>query len=195
MIKARTLLAIFLFAPALFAQRQELGLMLGGYVPSSRGDIDINGGMAFYANYGIRLKGGERRALFLEVPFVASPQRTIDSANRNVTRDIATLMIAPGLRMKFAPKSRLSPYIAAGGGLAWFEQSTTTLSGARNGAPRNTYTGVFQFGAGADLRVWKWFGLRGEIRDFISGNPSFNTPVSGRVQNNVLVSGGFVLYF
>lgn len=151
--------------------------------------------MTFSANYGVRLAGGGAAALYLEIPFAATPQHTVSSANRTVTRDVATLYLTPGLRVKFAPGARVAPYAAAGGGYALFEHSTQRLDGAPNQAPRHLHRGAFQFGGGADIALWRRLALRGEIRDFVSGSPGFNAPVSGGVQHNLLVAGGLALRF
>jgi hypothetical protein len=50
------------------------------------------------------------------------------------------------------------------------------------------------FGGGADFPVWQWLGFRVEVRDFYTGSPSFNTPISGG-QHNVVAGGGLVFTF
>jgi opacity protein-like surface antigen len=188
-------------APAL-AQRHELGLSLGAFKPTSRtlavtppSKADFSAGLTFYANYGIRLAGGDGAALYFELPFVASPQHTVASSNGAATRDVATLYITPGFKLKIAPGAPISPWIAAGAGYALFEHSTERLDGAANQAPRHVNRGAVNFGAGVDLKLLRRISLRGEFRDFISGNPSFNLPVSGSLQHNLLFAGGFVLRF
>jgi opacity protein-like surface antigen len=119
----------------------------------------------------------------------------VNSANDTVTRDAATIFLTPGVRVKFLPNRAASPYVAAGGGWAVYEQSTNTLSGAPNPAPRVTHHGAFNFGAGVDVRVWKLIGLRAEVRDFYAGAPSYNTTAIRGGQHNVVAGGGFVLRF
>jgi hypothetical protein len=46
-----------------------------------------------------------------------------------------------------------------------------------------------------DLRVIRYLSLRGEVRDFVTGNPNFNAPFLTNRQHNVLTSGGIVLHF
>jgi opacity protein-like surface antigen len=197
------LLPLLLFCAAIPApgQRQELGLMLGAFRPASRtlansGEpVDFSTGTALYANYGFRLAAGGAMALFFEVPFVASPQHQIASPSNTLTRDLATLYLTPGLRLKFAPRGKISPFVAAGGGWALFEQSTQRIDGAPNPAPRTVSRGAFDFGAGLDIPIWRFVSLRGEVRDFLSGNPAFNAPVKGSLQHNVLFAGGLGLRF
>jgi hypothetical protein len=199
-----TLSVIFFLIGALpaMAQRHELGLLLGRFQPSSR-TLNINtavkaeftAGTALYANYGIRLTRGERAALYFEVPFVATPQHQVRPSLASLTRDIATIYITPGLRLKLAPNSRISPYVAAGGGLAVFEHSRESFAGTPNPASRVLKRGAFDFGGGVDVQIWRFVGIRGEVRDFISGNPTLNAPIQGSAQHNILVAGGFALRF
>jgi hypothetical protein len=181
------------------AQRHELGLTLGALSGPGRsapgGNLDLSSGVALQANYGYRFLNRQKAQLFGEIHFLANGQRTIGSTNATATRDVATAYVTPGFRVKFAPASRLAPYVAVGGGYALYEQSYFQISGASNQAPRFTHRGAFMFGGGADYRLWKWLGLRGEIRDFYTGNPSFNTAVNSSGQHNVVAGGGLVVFF
>jgi hypothetical protein len=201
-MKVTLLLFCLLWSLPAAAQRQELGLMLGRFKPASR-TLNINAatsaefsaGTALYANYGVRLLGSEMAALYFEVPFVATPQHQISPNLPALTRDIATIYLTPGVRVKLAPASRISPYAAVGAGLAIFEHSRENFAGQPNPASRVLKRGAFDFGGGVDVHVWRFVGLRGEVRDFISGNPSLNAPIQGSVQHNLLIAGGFVLKF
>ena len=187
-----------LAGPGALAQRHEVGLTLGALTGFSRsspgGSVDLGACAAFQANYGFRFLAPKKAALFAEVHFIASPLREITSPNTTATRDVATLYVAPGIRVKFRTASRFSPYVAAGGGYALYEQSLNQLDGRPNPAPRFTHRGAFAFGGGADFRLWRFISGRWEVRDFYTGNPSFNTPVSGGGQHNLVASGGLVLH-
>jgi hypothetical protein len=54
---------------------------------------------------------------------------------------------------------------------------------------------VFQFGGGVDVAVWRWLGLRGEIRDYYSASPTYNLASIRGGQHNVVAGGGIVLRF
>jgi opacity protein-like surface antigen len=99
------------------------------------------------------------------------------------------------VRVKFVPEARMSPYVVAGGGYGLYEQSLFQIDGRSNPAPRFTHRGVFAFGGGVDFKVWRFLGARWEIRDFYSGNPSFNAATVSSGQHNVVVGGGFTLNF
>ncbi|HBY59842.1 MAG TPA: hypothetical protein DEH78_08450 [Solibacterales bacterium] len=198
----KTTIAVLLAAAAHAqdaAPRHELGLTLGTLRGGDRGTgaaaLQLGSGTALQANYGVRVAGGSAAALYAEFHFLASPQRLVSSANAALTRDVATIYATPGLRVKFAPKARVSPYAVIGAGYALYEHSLLTLGGQPNGAPRLTHRGTAMFGGGVDVGVWRWLAIRGEVRDFYSGSPSYNTPAIRGGQHNVVAGGGFVLRF
>lgn len=192
---------IFLFLPLcavpLLAQKQEVGLTLGGLFPQDRGTapnaVRLGGGTALQANYGYRFWSGGKAALYGEVHFLANPQRIAGSGNGAATRDVATIYVTPGVRLKFFPRAAISPYAGVGGGYAAYEQSNFRLDGRPNEASRELARGVLDYGGGVDFRLIRFIGLRAEIRDFYSGSPSFNLPGLGGGQHNVVAGGGFVL--
>ncbi|MEP7353921.1 MAG: outer membrane beta-barrel protein [Acidobacteriota bacterium] len=191
--------ALFLSLPLSgFSQKQELGLTLGGIAPQDRGFARLSGGTALQANYGYRIWTNEKIAIFGEVHFLANGQRKITSSDPRTTRDVATLYVTPGLRVKFALKSRVSPYLAVGGGYALYEQSLFQLSGAANQAPRFRNGAALDYGAGFDVKLpekglLSRVNMRGEVRDFYSGSPDFNVAAFGGRQHNVVIGGGFVI--
>jgi hypothetical protein len=128
-----------------------------------------------------------------EINFLASPLREVSSSVTSATQNFASLYVTPGLRLKAFPKSRISPYLAIGGGYADYEQSTTDIRGQPNPASRELARGVFDFGAGVDVRLWRWVALRGEARDFYSGSPGYNVASLSGGQLNVFVGGAIVL--
>ena len=189
---------IFVLAALLLpaeAQVHEIGLTLGELVSQHRTGLTIGKGVALQANYGHRLLEWRFASLYGEVHLLANPQRQVASSNLSLTRDVATLYVTPGARLKFRPHGPISPFVVAGGGYALFEQSTTLLSGASNPAPREINRGVFDYGGGVDLRGWKWVGFRAEVRDFYSGSPAYNLPFASGGQHNVVLGGGFLLHF
>jgi hypothetical protein len=144
-----------LFARGIPAQMRTL--------QGSAGTAQISADRSFGINYGHRIVGAKVTALYGEVEFVAIPNRPVTAANATVPQNYASLYLAPGVRLKFFPNSRLSPWAAAGGGL--------------------------------DYRLFRFIGLRGEVRDFFSGNPNLNTALSSSTQHNVVASGGIILRF
>ena len=190
---------VFGAAETSFGQRQELGLTLGALLSQSRdlpgGRVESGSGMALQANYGLRLIGGNRAALYVETHFLANPQRKVTSGIGTASTDYASLYITPGARIKFAPNARISPWAAIGGGYAQYENSELNTAGRPSSAPRREHHGAFAFGGGVDVKVVRWLSLRAEIRDFYGAGPDYGVPESPRKQHNVVIGGGFVLRF
>lgn len=190
---------LVLCSEAVEAQTSELGLTLGrigGPTRSVRGgSLDLGSGVALQANFGYRFALTGKIAWIAEVHGLANGLREISSPDAAATRDVATAFITPGLRVKLLASKHFSPYVTAGAGYALYEQSFFRVDGASNKAPRFTHRGALQYGGGADFPVKRWIGGRLELRDFYTGNPSFNVPVSNGGQHNIVVSAGLVLLF
>lgn len=182
--------------------RNEVGLLLGALSTGSR-DIqlptlsraNIDAGLTYQANYARRLVQAKLASLHVEVLFAATPLQKVRSSNTLLPRDYASLFLTPGLKVKFLPGGRFSPYVAAGGGYARFRESDFRTNNQANSGRIGTNTGVFNYGGGVDIRVFRYLSLRGEVRDFVTGNPNFNAPFLTNRQHNVLTSGGIVLHF
>lgn len=183
---------LFLLASTLYAQGSELGLTLGRILPRQRGDLDLRGGLALQANYGKRVWAGRGLALLGEAHLLASPLREVTTANPQAARDFASLYLMPGLRLKFGPERRLTPYVAGGVGYAQYHSSELLQNSAASPVRDRQHTWGGNFGGGVDVRVLPWLAVRGEVRDFVTPTPRLNTPLTG-AQHNVQVSGGFVI--
>jgi hypothetical protein len=194
-------LGFFAFAVPALAQNQDLTFSLGGIPGQSRsfqnspsGSAQISADRSLGLNYGHRIIGAGVAALYSEIEFVALPNRNLTAASVTVPNSYATLYVAPGLRLKFLPGSRLSPWVAAGGGYALYEESAALSNGQRT-TNRDLNRGVFDFGGGLDYKLFRFIGLRGEVRDFFTGNPNLNAALSSSTQHNVVASGGITLRF
>lgn len=194
-------LGISALALPLRAQKQDLTFSLGGiatqtrtFVSPTAGQVNISADKTFGANYGYRLLGSILVGLYGEIEFAAIPNRSVTSANAVVAQNYASLYVAPGFRVKFFPGARLSPWGAVGGGYASYEQSAT-LSNGQTTTNRFLNRGVFDFGGGLDYRLFRFIGLRAEVRDFYSGNPNLNVRPNSSGQHNVVSSGGIIFRF
>jgi hypothetical protein len=185
--------------------RHEFGFTLGQVRQQGRqlspipgfagGALDVGGGTALQANYGLRIVGGKAAAFYIGGHLLASPQRKITGPSDVLTRDFASLYLTPQVTLKLAPGSVVSPWVTFGGGYALYEHSTLTQGGAPNPAGRHSGKGAWVYGGGLDFRLMRFLALRGEVRDFYTGNPTFNLPVRDGRQHNVVLGGGFVLRF
>jgi len=194
-------LGSFAFAGPALAQNQEITFSLGGIPSQSRGfqspaagSTQISSDVALGANYGYRFLGAGVAALYGEVEFVALPNRSLTAATAIVPKNYASLYVTPGVRLKFLPAARISPWVAVGGGYALYQEAAQ-LSNGQNTTNRNLNRGVFDFGGGVDYRLFRFLVLRAEVRDFFSGNPNLNTALSSSTQHNVVASGGITIHF
>lgn len=161
-----TVLALFL------AQQQDVSLGIGAHFGP-----DYSAGQYFNATYAHRIKGGERASLHGQVDFLASPNRTANFINPLASRDVASLYLMPGLRVSFNPQARLSPFVLGGAGLAVYEQSQLLQNGTTFPGSRVTRHFGGMFGAGADLKVLRFAGLRFEIKDYYALRHNVTTGV------------------
>jgi len=186
-------------APA-HGQNQELTFSLGGIPGQARnfqgsaGTAQISADRSFGINYGHRLLDAKIAALYGEIEFVAIPNRSVTAATATVPQSYASLYLTPGLRLKFFPTSRLSPWGAIGGGYALYQQSAK-FSDGQNDTNKFLNRGVFDYGGGLDFRLFRFIGLRGEVRDFLSGNPGLNVALNSGTQHNIVASGGVILRY
>jgi opacity protein-like surface antigen len=142
-------------------------------------------------NYGYRFWGNSAVGLSGEFHFLANPLRDV-TGGANLTKDFASLYLTPGIRVKLNPNGRIQPFGVVGGGYALYEQSTKTVGGQTNPAPRHTHRGAFTYGGGLDVKLVRWLGVRGDVRDFYTGRPSLNLLNQKGGQHNVVASGGVV---
>ena len=183
------------------AQKQEIGLTIGGLLNPDRafhdpqGSVQSSSGISLGADYARRFWSGGNLALYGEVEFVANARdRQTASVAAAVPQSYATLYVAPGVRLKLRPTARFSPWAAFGGGYAQYEQARVLTDG-QPFEDRRVHRGVFDFGIGADYRVWRFVSVRAEIRDYVSGNPALNVELDGSLQHNVIPKGGIVFRF
>ncbi|MBZ5520954.1 MAG: porin family protein [Acidobacteriia bacterium] len=198
---------IFLFSMVLAigiaasAQSSELGLVVGakftpsvGSVTSPAGKTDFDTSWAFEVSYAARLAGTPGVALQLEVPFIAAPSTKLNTSNLFASKSYSSYYLTPGLRLKLAPDSVFSPWIAAGAGFVHFNPSSTNLGGGTSGLSSTTKA-AYDVGAGVDIHPkFTPLNFRFQARELYTGVPSLSIPKIS-IHNNVLVSGGVVFRF
>ncbi len=196
---------LFLFAWPAGAQSNQVGAFYGGVLSQNYGFQGPAGGQAHVsAGYaaGLNLDHGFTSNRWIvphiELEFTVLPPRNVKSTSAAVPQSYDSLYLTPGLRLEFLPRALAHPWVAAGGGYTLYIQSQVLTNG-------QTYSvhfvsrAVGDFGGGMDVRVWRskqyaWaINLRGQFRDFVSGNPELNAPLSASVQHNIVASAGVFL--
>src|SRR5262249_3358122 len=141
-----------------------------------------------------RIENLHLASFYLELPVVGIPSRTVRHAtllpgSANVFQSYSSIFFTPGLRLKFAVPG-ISPFVSVGGGFAHFSPDTSSLGTT----PSSSTTGAFQVGGGVDLGTpIPLLRLRGEVREFYTGNPFSSSLEMSR--HNIFVGGGLVLHF
>jgi len=194
------LLLIFVSAPAVFAQEHELALLVGRLKASdstlnSVGQVKaaFDGAVTYQINYANRMVNGELASLHWELAIAGAPRTGVRSSNVLLPRTYSTLIFTPGLKLKIFPGGGFSPYLAGGVGLGRFSQSGTNINGTPNTGDRSNTSFVFNYGGGVDMNVLGPISVRGEARDFMTGNPSFSTPFLNDRKHNLFVGAGIVV--
>lgn len=194
----RTCAAFFVVLAAVsgsLAQKVELAVVGGGLFSSNQ-SFSISTTAAVEGSAAFRMVHVPLASLYFELPIAAG----LDTSARAPTGvllcngcganapSVSSLFVAPGLKLKLGALLPVSPFFTAGVGVAHFRAS----SGASG--TTSTNNALVQFGGGLDLKIAPFVGLRGEVRDYYSGVPSFTGGFSGR-QHNVLAGAGIVLRF
>lgn len=180
--------ALFLIGVNAFAQKNEFAVEASGLFPSAD-NLSFDPSLGYQLNYAHRFFGIPGASLYVEVPFLAgfTNNRTLTSLFTG--QNYNSLYVTPGVKLKFLPAFPLSPYLAAGIGVAHFSASHSSASESDF---------AIDIGGGVDLKVFPHVSLRGEVRDFITDTPGLNLDLiqnfTGKT-NNVVASGGLVLRF
>jgi hypothetical protein len=187
-------IAAILFALPALAQRNELAIGAGGYFPVNLTGAD--NAAAIEGSFAHRVASVPLLSAYIELPVVATLDTnftvTLGPGGPTFRGGYSALFVTPGLRVKFAPGAPLSPWLAAGGGLAHY--SANSALRLISGVDTNN-TGVFDFGGGLDMKIAPYLSLRGSARDFYSGGLGFNLANFNQRQHNVVATAGLVLRF
>jgi hypothetical protein len=151
--------------------------------------------LTFEVNYGHRMLGSDFAAITFEIPAVFSLNDELNYGINVVPESYRAFFITPSARFNLFAGNAVSPWVSVGGGIGHFSESSTLVFGGPNPGKTGTTTGVFQIGGGLDVRIWRAFSLRGEVRDFDSGVPQLNVNTGKSRQRNLFAGGGVVWHF
>lgn len=196
-LRSGLFLTMLLVVPS-YAQT-EAALSLGSFSGPSRTTttgavLSLSNAVAFQGSYGKLYRTYKYAELYGEINGMFAPVHSLSSTAKAASKDISALYITPGVRLKFYPKDKLSPWVVGGLGYALYRASSQTIAGATNPSSGSSHTGAFEFGGGLDFRVNPKISLRFEVRDFFTGSPRYNYPIFGKGQYNFLAGGGVVFH-
>ena len=189
---------------AAWAQKAEIALTVGAYHPVN--SYTSGNSFAIEGNVAGRIASVPFFALYVEVPVAGALDINVPASFSSAalppggslaqSGSYSSIFVAPGLRLKLAPSFPLSPYIAAGGGLAHFNRSASETP---SGASSSINKALFDIGGGLDLKIAPFVSVRAEVRDFYSGSPELTinqvTGTFNQRQHNILGTAGLVLRF
>jgi opacity protein-like surface antigen len=183
-------------------EKNEIGGILGRTFISDQG---IKGATYFdpiiHSGKGLTVEGEYARRLIvapiwsvsIEGLVVYNPDEDLNAGEYGfavVPTGYKQLFITPAARVNLFPTTAVSPWVSFGAGFGHFSQASTLVYGGTNPG-KSTTSAVIEAGAGLDVKVWKRLSVRGEVRDFYSGEPDFPLAPTGKSrQHNFFVGGG-----
>jgi len=193
-------------ATLLFAS-QLLSIEIVGSVGGGPGSSSSSGnqtitdstGAAFLLNAGGNFINLGAVAIGWEIPvlFQGMERNTVSSVPTGGTvafRETNNWTLTPGLRLRFAPVSPITPWISAGGGVISWERSTIV---ANMPTMSNTsYGPSISVAGGVDWKLARFLLVRGEIRNY--WNSTGEGPLGifqGDYRSNLLILGGVGIRF
>ncbi len=204
-MKIRILFAtsiVLLGASTSLAQKHEVAFTSGvlkigerGFDLPSPGFLKFGNGFTYEVSYATRLIDAKLASLYFEVPLAGTPSTKVKTTNALSPNSYSSIFFTPGLKVKFFPVGKYSPFALMGVGLSHFREGDTTIGNQPNATRHSTTDSVFDFGFGLDVRVIYRLSIRGEVRDFYSELPPLNVRALRDRQHNALISAGIVLRF
>ena len=167
----------------------------GPNAPTINPFVRSGNGLTFEVNYARRLLSTPIFAISGEVPAVFNLDEKLNSGGPVVPTEYKQIFVTPAMRLNLFPETAVTPWVSLGGGFGHFSEGKNLIYFGTNPGTSST-TGVLQGGLGLDVKVWRRFSIRGQVRDFWSGTPSLPLADTGKSrQNNYFVGGGVVWHF
>jgi len=194
-------LFVFSAASSLAQEKNEIGGVIGRIFISDQGikanitdpTIHSGKGLSFGGEYARRFFVNPVFSLSGEVVGIYNPDEDLNAGNTNspvVPTDYKQFFLTPAARLNLFPATAVSPWVSFGGGFAHFSQGSLLDYGGTNPG-KSTTSGVLEGGVGLDVKLVGSVYIRGEARDFWSGEPDFPLAPTGKTrQHNYFVGGG-----
>jgi hypothetical protein len=153
-------------------------------------------GLTFEVNYSRLLIVHPVYAISGEVSAVFNLDEDLNSGSAVVPIDYKQIFVTPAIRVNLFPLTAVSPWVSFGGGFGHFSENSQLIYQAGPNPGGSTNSGVIQGGLGLDVKLWKRFSIRGQVRDFWSGTPDLPLADTGKTrQHNYFVGGGVIWHF
>jgi opacity protein-like surface antigen len=176
-------------------QNSDLSI-LGGPVIATQAIADanvpvhFNGVFSLQSNFAHTIHSYSFADLWLEFPSTSTFRGNDEVGGGIKSASFDATFGTPGVRLHVPVGRRVSFYGAVGAGYGRFDYNETGANG-HTIKSEATYHGVFDFGGGMDFRLTRLLGVRGEVRDFVTGKGLGG--VSGR--NQIVFGFGMAVHF
>lgn len=168
----------------------------GPNAPSINPFVRSGEGLTFEVNYSRYFIFTPIFAISGEVPAVFNLDEKLNSGSGVVPISYRQIFVTPAARLNLFPATAVSPWVSLGGGVGHFSENSQLLYDAGPNPGRSTTSGVLEAGLGLDVKLWRHFSIRGQVRDFWSGTPDLPLADTGKSrQHNYFVGGGVVWHF
>ncbi len=187
-------------------EKNEIGGTIGRVFISDQGIDAAIPNPTIHSGKGLTFEGEYARRLYV-TPLLGVSVEGVIAYNRGVKLNAGEylysvvpqgykeLFVTPAVRVNLFPNTAVSPWVSLGGGITHFDENSQLLFGGANPG-KNTNSGTLEAGIGLDVKVWKQLRMRGQMRDFWSGEPDYPLAPTGKTrQHNYFVSGGLVWRF
>jgi opacity protein-like surface antigen len=198
------LFVVILLAVSVAAQdeKNEIGGILGRTFVSDQGIQNANyfdpiihygDDLSFEGEYAYRFWVTPIYSIAGEVAAMDNPKSRLNAGQYPVSvvpTSIHSFFITPAARVNLFPTTAVSPWVSVGAGFGHFSESSTLVYGGTSPG-KSTTSATIEGGLGLDVKVWRKLVMRGEVRDFWSGEPDFPLAPTGHSrQHNYFVGGG-----
>jgi opacity protein-like surface antigen len=192
--------SVLLMSLAAMAQenRSEISLQGTGFFPSSTsgngtsyGATESGGFLSAYRyhlSHGASVEGAYGYSLDTQKYALASNPFRIQSHLHQFTGSLV-------VSLPSRPRSKLNPYLLAGGGVLLFQPTSDQFNSLSNA--QSQAKGLFQYGAGLNYAIHKRVALRAEYRGLLYGTPTFGfgALATNTVTHTAVPSAGVSLRF
>jgi hypothetical protein len=199
-------LLMFVAASAAAQEKNEIGGIIGRIFISDQGikaniedpTIHSGKGLSFGGEYARRFFVTPVFSLSGEVVALYNPDEDLNAGGFGsavVPANYKQFFMTPAARLNLFPATAVSPWVSLGGGFGHFSQANMLDYGGTNPGTSTT-SGVLEGGVGLDVKLVGSVYVRGEARDFWSGEPDFPLAPTGKTrQHNYFVGGGLFWRF
>jgi hypothetical protein len=181
-------------------EKNEIGGMIGRTFISDQGiknatyfdpTIHAGKGLTFEGEYARRFIVTPVYAISAEAVLMYNGDVDLNAGEYGfsvVPSDYKELFVTPAARVNLFPTTAVSPWASLGVGFGHISEGSQLVYGGNNPG-KSTTSAVIEGGIGLDVKVWKQLSLRGEVRDFWSGEPDFPLAPTGKSRQHTYFVG------